>query len=642
MFTAVYFVKPVDILLNAKSLQLHGTRLEVKPRTVYQNNSVPKNNNKAHVEGMKKQESETSFEHLKPIFEQGNGFDDQLSSFLNAIALSQTEIETLYESVCVNLNRLFQQSFPKCKTNRFGSTVTELGFKNCDLDIYVDIGEPLSNDDDRRPYVWTLKKVFGEAKRLLFRKPNMFNKVIPIPKAKTPIIKFCNVSTNISCDLSFRNSLGVHNSLLIKHYLSLDVRLKPLMLVIKYWAKHCDISTETRGGRITNYALAMLFIFYLQQTNVSLVPPVIDLKRTCQPKIIEGWQVNFDKTLRHPLSDKKSTIPELLHGFFKFYANFNFKQNVICPVDGNVYSKDIFKDVNSLPESMHRYKDYVNKSGNNFQLNVQKPMCIQDPTELNHNFTANVSDILLAIFQKHCSVSAEVCQNALKSSCSQLLLNLFTIMPEVTKSKAKKVVIQVPMRNFQVGLPVDFDTRTDISDKEQFIRENWYNVVFNIVKGTFEMVFKLKVSITLVNREQKQQKMEVESDVHTADNQKIVLHCTGNRCLWKNRKCKLLALDPSYSALEKEVIISDTILKNSKQITENKINLNLNCIFEKKQNPPHVIISLNDNDSGKLFAEFANFFRGKMPSIIEKTLLHMVQYKKSLNKNDRSYDTNTT
>ena len=213
----------------------------------------------------------------------------------------------------------------------------------------------MSNDDEKCPYVWTSKKLFAEAKRLLFRKPNMFNKVIPIPKAKTPIIKFCNVSTNISCDLSFRNSLGVHNSLLIKHYLSFDTRLKPLMLVIKYWAKHCDISTETRGGRITNYALALLFIFYVQQPNVNLVPSVENLKRPCQPNIVEGWQVNFDKTLQYPSSDNKSTIPELLYGFFNFYANFNFKQNVICPVDGNIYSKDMFKDVNSLPESMNRY-----------------------------------------------------------------------------------------------------------------------------------------------------------------------------------------------------------------------------------------------------------------------------------------------
>ena len=84
--------------------------------------------------------SEISFEHLKPIFEQESSFETQLTSFLNTVTLTDIEIETQYESVCVHLNRLFQQTFPKCKTYRFGSTVTGLCFKKCDLDVYMDIG----------------------------------------------------------------------------------------------------------------------------------------------------------------------------------------------------------------------------------------------------------------------------------------------------------------------------------------------------------------------------------------------------------------------------------------------------------------------------------------------------------------------
>ena len=96
--------------------------------------------NKCNKDSKEEILNEISFQRLKPIFEQGNSFDDQLASFLNTITLSESEIETLYESVCLNLNRLFQQSFPKCKTHRFGSTVTGLCFKKCDLDIYMDIG----------------------------------------------------------------------------------------------------------------------------------------------------------------------------------------------------------------------------------------------------------------------------------------------------------------------------------------------------------------------------------------------------------------------------------------------------------------------------------------------------------------------
>lgn len=67
-------------------------------------------------------------------------FDDQLASFLKQVALSDSETDGMYDQVCFHLNRLFRQAFPKCRTYRFGSTVTGLCFKNCDLDIYMNIG----------------------------------------------------------------------------------------------------------------------------------------------------------------------------------------------------------------------------------------------------------------------------------------------------------------------------------------------------------------------------------------------------------------------------------------------------------------------------------------------------------------------
>lgn len=126
------------------------------------------------------------------------------------------------------------------------------------------------------------------------------------------------------------------------------------MMLIKYWARDCEISTETSSGRITNYALVLLFIFYLEQPNVNLVPPIMQLKESCKPEIIDGWQVNFNKRIQHPSAENKKTIPELLHGFFEFYANFDFKETVICPIDGCTHPKESFDNVDSLPNCMDR------------------------------------------------------------------------------------------------------------------------------------------------------------------------------------------------------------------------------------------------------------------------------------------------
>lgn len=81
-----------------------------------------------------------SYDNIKYIFDEGTTFDNQLMMFLNAIQLNDIEIETKYESVCTQLNEIFKVIFPKCKTYRFGSSQTGLGFKECDLDIYMDIG----------------------------------------------------------------------------------------------------------------------------------------------------------------------------------------------------------------------------------------------------------------------------------------------------------------------------------------------------------------------------------------------------------------------------------------------------------------------------------------------------------------------
>lgn len=81
-----------------------------------------------------------SYDNIKYIFDEGTTFDNQLMMFLNAIQLNDIEIETKYESVCTQLDEIFKVIFPKCKTYRFGSSQTGLGFKECDLDIYMDIG----------------------------------------------------------------------------------------------------------------------------------------------------------------------------------------------------------------------------------------------------------------------------------------------------------------------------------------------------------------------------------------------------------------------------------------------------------------------------------------------------------------------
>lgn len=82
-----------------------------------------------------------SYNNIKHIFENETTFSNQLLKFLNEIQLTDMEIKTRYESICTHLDEIFKVVFPKSKTYKFGSTQTGLGFKGCDLDIYLDIGK---------------------------------------------------------------------------------------------------------------------------------------------------------------------------------------------------------------------------------------------------------------------------------------------------------------------------------------------------------------------------------------------------------------------------------------------------------------------------------------------------------------------
>lgn len=61
---------------------------------------------------------------------------------MNTVLLNDTEIEPRHEITCKSLTSMLEPLFPNCHTYIFGSTQTGLGFKDCDLDLYMNIGKP--------------------------------------------------------------------------------------------------------------------------------------------------------------------------------------------------------------------------------------------------------------------------------------------------------------------------------------------------------------------------------------------------------------------------------------------------------------------------------------------------------------------
>ena len=104
-------------------------------------------------------------------------------------------------------------------------------------------------------------------KQLRTFRANVVCNVMGIPAARVPIVKFVHMKTGLSCDLSFKNPMAVMNTEFIRMCVQADSRIRTVMVAIRYWAATYGLSGGGRGGRtwkITNYALTMLIIFYMQ------------------------------------------------------------------------------------------------------------------------------------------------------------------------------------------------------------------------------------------------------------------------------------------------------------------------------------------------------------------------------------------
>lgn len=88
--------------------------------------------------------TDSEFDNIKSSFKTGSTFEEQLSTFFNKVAINDSEINSRYESTRKRLEKIFQQKvYATCNLYKYGSTVTGLGFKNCDMDIYLDLGKDL-------------------------------------------------------------------------------------------------------------------------------------------------------------------------------------------------------------------------------------------------------------------------------------------------------------------------------------------------------------------------------------------------------------------------------------------------------------------------------------------------------------------
>jgi hypothetical protein len=183
-----------------------------------------------------------------------------------------------------------------------------------------------------------------------------FIDLFAITAARVPVIKgvdqhSCNpysANGHLHFDLCFLNDIAVVNSSLLREYSLLDRRVRVLMLCVKSFAKKNDISSAA-DNTFSSYGWLNLVVFYLQC--IEFLPvlqcPMLMEEHGFQPdkkgnswhyiNSLETYYLTSENILQsgiwqQPDRFSNTTMPELLYGFFNFYANVFPRETVVASI----------------------------------------------------------------------------------------------------------------------------------------------------------------------------------------------------------------------------------------------------------------------------------------------------------------------
>ncbi|KAI5638230.1 cid1 family poly A polymerase domain-containing protein [Phthorimaea operculella] len=483
-----------------------------------------------------------------------------------SVLVRLTQEEALGMSVLyADVERALQALWPGCVAMPFGSITTGLGIKTSDADCYLHV--PAAFQPQRHTFV-------NRAKRVLASYPATFAELLAIPRANTPIVKFFHLPTTTNCDLSFKTPLGARNSKLVAFLLHADPRLLPMAVLVKYWAKVHQLSGT---GRLTNYALTMMIIFYLQQPPHSILPAVAWLQRNPDDDVIvDHWNTGFmsDKASLPPCANT-SSISELLGGFFEYYASFDFAEQVVCPFLGTPVHKDCFIDITKIPKEFDRYKANTLTRATP-PLRASTAVCVQDPFEQCHNVASAISSKLAQEIKIFFQFAAKAYENDKLKGCENFLKTILLDKPKVIRAKSHP---EYKINLFQriIGTVT---------------RPDWRDVVRKATRTVFETMLKINLGEPEI----------VEDDKRPKEKYTVTL----TKAIWKRKQFARLYDFMKKPFIEKQARITDEVLALEKETFA--MHFTATLIFnESAKNAGKLAIKLTDGDIDR-FKEFGKFF----------------------------------
>ncbi|EYC18697.1 hypothetical protein Y032_0026g1316 [Ancylostoma ceylanicum] len=231
-----------------------------------------------------------------------------------------------------------------------GSTMTQLASKGSDLDVAFwcpDARQFFPSEADAAYHFLHWIRHFLKTDREIADDIDDLDYV----EAKVPVLRIkskAGVEVDLSaCTESFVS--GIHNSYLIRGFVSWDSRFASLCMLVKDWATRSEVKNPKLGG-FNSYAMVLLVIHFLQ---CGVSPPILPNLQKLFP---ERYARNVDGMVRFPMAldfadvelsrdhlevePNPLNLAQLFILFLDYYSRFEFRTRYICMRDAEAKWRD--------------------------------------------------------------------------------------------------------------------------------------------------------------------------------------------------------------------------------------------------------------------------------------------------------------
>ncbi|KAK2737789.1 hypothetical protein FQN55_000900 [Onygenales sp. PD_40] len=210
----------------------------------------------------------------------------------------------------------------------FGSSGNKLCSSDSDVDICI-----------TTPYK-ELEKVCMLAD---FLAKSGMERVVCVSHAKVPIVKIWDPELRLACDMNVNNTLALENTRMIRTYVDIDERVRPLAMIVKYWTKRRILNDAALGGTLSSYTWICLIINFLQTRSPPILPS-LQKRRVELQKGTDGSGSTFDDDLEKLVGfgrENKASLGALLFEFFRYYGHeVDYETKVMSVREGKLISKE--------------------------------------------------------------------------------------------------------------------------------------------------------------------------------------------------------------------------------------------------------------------------------------------------------------